>query len=84
MGPASAFMMAFGDDLSMNCEDRPDGRIGARLAETFARFLQSRAHQNLIVLRGSHTQRYLGSIIQANLLLRSSRTACFECDKMSQ
>lgn len=69
MGPASAFMMAFRDDLSINCEDRPDGRIGTRLAEAFARFPQSRAHQNLVVLRNSHIQRYLGSIIQANLLL---------------
>jgi hypothetical protein len=39
------------------------------LAETFARFPQSRAHQSLVVLRDSHMQRYLGSIMQANWLL---------------
>jgi ABC-type thiamine transport system substrate-binding protein len=69
MGPASAFMMAFGDDLSIDHKNRTNRRIGARLAETFARFMQSRAHQNLVVLHGGHMQRYLGSIVQANLLL---------------
>jgi hypothetical protein len=48
MWAARLAMMAFGDDSIINNQHRANNRIGARLPQRSARFLQRGAHKALI------------------------------------
>src|ERR1700730_15960720 len=66
MWPARAFVVAPGDNPSINYQDRSNRRMGARLAEPTACLKQGRAHKNFVAMRGCHMQRYLAFGAQAN------------------
>ena len=59
-GRTSTSVMPFCDNLSIDHENRADGRIGAGLPQRLTSFIQRRAHEELVVSRlYRHAQRYL-------------------------